>query len=73
MVKVIKGVLLQCDPTVKQVILNLDERDHFIIEDLDETHVFVEASCVEKVKKSLEDLLEENTYKFESQPPNNKD
>ncbi|KAG9294209.1 hypothetical protein G9A89_021568 [Geosiphon pyriformis] len=64
-----KGAVLECDPTVKQVIISLqNEYDKFIIEDLDETHLFVDVSYVAMVKQRLEQLLEENTYKIE-QPP----
>ncbi|KAI9596095.1 hypothetical protein BDF19DRAFT_439613 [Syncephalis fuscata] len=40
MVKAIRGA----DATVKQIILHINESRRFIIEDLDETHVFVDAS-----------------------------
>ncbi|RHZ75384.1 hypothetical protein Glove_214g30 [Diversispora epigaea] len=69
MVKAVKGVILKCDPTVKQVIykLNEKERDKFqlIIEDLDENHLFIDSSKVDYIKTEVEKLLEENTYKSE--------
>ena len=45
MVKALKGALLECDVAVKQIILELDSKMHFIIEDLDETHLFIDAAC----------------------------
>lgn len=62
MVKAVKGVLLECDSTVKQIVLNLNKRDNFVIEDLDETHLFIEASWVEKLKYELDQVLDENSY-----------
>ncbi|KAI8333800.1 TFIIH subunit TTDA/Tfb5 [Choanephora cucurbitarum] len=62
MVKAVKGVLLECDSTVKQIVLNLNKRGNFIIEDLDETHLFIEASWVEQLKYELDKILDENSY-----------
>ncbi|CAI2171879.1 16085_t:CDS:2 [Funneliformis geosporum] len=72
MVKALKGVILKCDSTVKQVINKLNERKQFIIEDLDDTHLFIDAKAVEEVKIEVEKLLEENTYKSDLPPPNEK-
>jgi hypothetical protein len=48
--------------------MHLDEREHFIIEDIDETHVFVESGCVGRLKHELDQLLEANTYQIEEKP-----
>jgi len=42
----------------------LDEEDHFIIEDLDETHVFINNRAVEKIRNELDKIMEDNTYKI---------
>ncbi|CAG8521235.1 4709_t:CDS:2 [Ambispora gerdemannii] len=70
MVKAVKGTILKCDPAVKQVILSMNNSEHkpFIIEDLDETHLFVDTTHVERIKRRVEQLLEENTYKVEQLP-----
>lgn len=62
MVKAVKGVLLECDSTVKQIVLNLNKRGNFVIEDLDDTHLFIEASWVEQLKYELDKILDENSY-----------
>ena len=62
MVKAVKGVLLECDTTVKQIVLNLNKQGNFVIEDLDETHLFVEASCVKNLQYELDRILDENSY-----------
>jgi TFIIH basal transcription factor complex TTD-A subunit len=62
MVKAVKGVLLECDSTVKQIVLNLNKRENFVIEDLDETHLFIESTWVEHLKYELDKILDENSY-----------
>lgn len=46
------------DPPVKQLILALDEEEHFVIQDLDETHLLVSADSVEKIRNQLEDEVD---------------
>ncbi|KAI8393537.1 TFIIH subunit TTDA/Tfb5 [Radiomyces spectabilis] len=62
MVKAVTGVLLECDSTVKQIILNLNKRGNFVIEDLDDTHLFIEASWVKQLQYELDRILDENSY-----------
>jgi TFIIH basal transcription factor complex TTD-A subunit len=62
MVKATSGTLIECDPTVKELLKSLDEKWHFIIEHLDDTHVFIVSEYLEKVKTELERLLDENSY-----------
>ncbi|KAK4052458.1 hypothetical protein OIV83_002260 [Microbotryomycetes sp. JL201] len=65
MVKATRGVLVTCDPAVKQILLQLDEqqeRDKFIIQDLDDTHLLVSGDKLEWVKQQLELELEKNNY-----------
>jgi TFIIH basal transcription factor complex TTD-A subunit len=64
MVRAIRGVLVSCDTTVKQIILHINETRRFIIEDLDDTHVFIDASSVEMVRAELDRILDENTYQL---------
>jgi TFIIH basal transcription factor complex TTD-A subunit len=62
MVKAVKGVLLECDSTVKQIVLNLNKRGNFVIEDLDDTHLFIESTWVDQLKYELDKILDENSY-----------
>ncbi|GAA5923925.1 hypothetical protein JCM21900_002962 [Sporobolomyces salmonicolor] len=66
MVKATRGVLVTCDPAVKQILLQLDEtagsRDRFIIADLDDTHVLIAPEAVERVREDLEAHLETNFF-----------
>ena len=68
MVNVLKGVLVECDPAVKQYLLHLDETmalgQKFILQDLDETHVFVSSDVPKKLKGKLDELMDQNSYSF---------
>ena len=68
MVNVLKGVLVECDPAVKQYLLHLDETvalgQKFILQDLDETHVFVSSDVQHQLQGKLDELMEQNSYSF---------
>ncbi|RWS22274.1 general transcription factor IIH subunit 5-like protein [Leptotrombidium deliense] len=63
MVNVQKGVLIECDPQMKQFLLHLDESNvlgtKFIIQDLDQTHLFVSADIIEKLKNQIDHLMDQ--------------
>ncbi|EIE79760.1 hypothetical protein RO3G_04465 [Rhizopus delemar RA 99-880] len=44
------------------IVLNLNKRGNFVIEDLDDTHLFIEASWVDQLKYELDKILDENSY-----------
>jgi len=62
MVKVVKGVLIECDATMKQFLLHLDDinslGDKFILEDLSDTHLFIDSSFVNKLKEKIDATLD---------------
>jgi len=66
MVNVTKGVLVECDPAVKQFLLHLDEKvilgKKFVIEDLDETHVFVSAEIVPILQEKVWEIMDNNSF-----------
>ncbi|GAA5940662.1 TFIIH complex subunit TFB5 [Sporobolomyces koalae] len=65
MVKATRGVLITCDPAVKQILLQLDESGavgRFIIADLDDTHLLIANDYVDKVQDELEIELEKNHF-----------
>jgi TFIIH basal transcription factor complex TTD-A subunit len=57
MVRALKGVLLTCDPAVKQIILSINENlgpnAGFIIADLDDQHVLVKGDMVTSIREQL--------------------
>ncbi|KAF7549906.1 hypothetical protein G7046_g8183 [Stylonectria norvegica] len=57
----VAGVLIECDPSIKSIIVNIDSDNHdFIIEDLDDERVVVKENMVQLLKSKLEDRLKEN-------------
>lgn len=66
MVKVVKGVLIECDATMKQFLLHLDDinglGDKFILEDLSDTTIFIDSNFVNKLKEKIDDLMEKLSY-----------
>ncbi|EAU86950.1 hypothetical protein CC1G_09807 [Coprinopsis cinerea okayama7 len=63
--RAIKGVLLTCDPAVKQILLAMNEKQNFIIEDLDDYHLVIKADDEMRVRRELEAELEKNTYSLD--------
>lgn len=50
-------MLIECDPSIKSIIVNIDSENHdFIIEDLDEERVVVKENMVPLLKQKLEDV-----------------
>ena len=62
MVNVVKGVLVECDPAMKQFLLHLDEKHTlggaFVIQVLDDTHLFIAADMVNMLKEQIDDLMD---------------
>ncbi|XP_019550724.1 general transcription factor IIH subunit 5 [Aedes aegypti] len=62
MVNVMKGVLVECDPAMKQFLLHLDETQSlgrkFIIQDLDERHLFISTDIIETLQARVDDLMD---------------
>ncbi|TQN71779.1 General transcription and DNA repair factor IIH subunit TFB5 [Colletotrichum shisoi] len=57
MPRAIRGVLIECDPSIKSIIVNIDSNNHdYIIEDLDDQHVVVKENMVAALKKHLEEV-----------------
>ncbi|KAI0339243.1 nucleotide excision repair TFIIH subunit [Trametopsis cervina] len=63
--KAVKCVLLTCDSAVKQILLTMNEKQSFIIEDLDDHTVVIQAEEERRVRMELEAELEKNTYSLE--------
>ncbi|KAK7016931.1 RNA polymerase II transcription factor B subunit 5 [Favolaschia claudopus] len=64
--RAIKRVLLTCDPAVKEILIAMNEKDNFIIEDLDDWHLVIKADEEFRVRRELEVELEKNTYSMEA-------
>ena len=50
-------MLVECDPAIKAIILKIDqERNEYIVEDLDDTHLMVKDSKVQALKAKLDEV-----------------
>ncbi|KAJ7182705.1 hypothetical protein C8R43DRAFT_10972 [Mycena crocata] len=57
---------LDSDPAVKEILISMNEKDSFIIEDLDDYHLVIKADEEYRVRRELEIELEKNTYSLET-------
>lgn len=64
-----KGVLVQCDPSIRALILQIDtSAPGIVLEELDETHLLIKQDQVPYIKNELNKLLSKNIYNpFEEQ------
>ncbi|XP_057611825.1 general transcription factor IIH subunit 5-like [Chionomys nivalis] len=66
MVKVLKGVLIKRHPAMKQFLLCSDESNalgkKFIIQDIDDTHVFVIAELVNALQERVGELMDQDAF-----------
>ena len=51
------GVLIECDPSIKAIILKIDEERHdYIVEDLDDQTLVIKESQLQRLKARLEEV-----------------
>lgn len=66
MVNVMKGILVECDPAMKQFLLHLDESEafgrKFVIQDLDETHLFISSEILPVLQDRIDDLMDKLSF-----------
>jgi len=59
---VTKGVLVECDPAMKQFLLYLDETlqlgKKFVLNDLDENHLFISSDIVKILQDKIDELMD---------------
>ena len=56
------GVLVECDPSIKAIILKIDQDKHdYIVEDLDDQTLVVKESQLATLKARLEEVRESST------------
>ncbi|WEW60295.1 TFIIH complex subunit tfb5 [Emydomyces testavorans] len=67
MPRAVKGVLIECDPSVKAIILKYDDERHdYIVEDLDDDrHLVVKESQLQNLKARLSQELDEKVMQPE--------
>ncbi|AHL30153.1 subunit Tfb5 of transcription factor TFIIH complex [Encephalitozoon intestinalis ATCC 50506] len=57
MVKATKGYFLRTEPSVKEVILKLGETENFIIEDINDTCIFITPEAASDIKERVELIM----------------
>ncbi|RDW67373.1 TFIIH complex subunit TFB5 [Aspergillus mulundensis] len=67
MPRAVKGILIECDPSVKAIILKYDEERHdYIVEDLDDDrHLVIKESQLQNLKMRLGRELDEKVMQPE--------
>nr|ACO10504.1 General transcription factor IIH subunit 5 [Caligus rogercresseyi] len=62
MVNATRGVLVNCDPAMKQSLLYLDEKEElgsrFVVKDLDPNHLFISPEILPKLQDRIDDLMD---------------
>ena len=54
---IIPGVLVECDPSIKSIIVKIDSEDHaFIVEELDDQTLVIKENMLSVLKMRLEDV-----------------
>ncbi|KAI1808070.1 nucleotide excision repair, TFIIH, subunit [Daldinia bambusicola] len=74
MVRAIKGTLVECEPSIKSIIINIDSvNNEYIIEDLDENHLVVKDNMVKQLKIELDKRLKENVPEVDDDSDSDRD
>lgn len=60
MPRALRGILVQCDESIKTIIVKIDsEHNDFIIEDLDDETLVVKAEKLPELKRRLNEVLKD--------------
>ncbi|KAI1820279.1 RNA polymerase 2 general transcription and DNA repair factor tfiih component [Xylaria intraflava] len=74
MVRAVKGTLVECDPSIKSIIVSIDkDKNDYIIEDLDDSHLLVKDAMVAQLKAKLEERLKETVPFIEDDSGSDRD
>ncbi|ORY65342.1 transcription factor TFIIH complex subunit Tfb5-domain-containing protein [Pseudomassariella vexata] len=75
MPRAIRGVLIECDPSIKSIIMNINESEAnaYVIEDLDDSHLVVQESKVQDLKRRLDDHLKETIPEIDRDSDSDRD
>lgn len=53
----LQGVLIECDPSIKSIIVKIDsERNDFIVEELDDQTLVIKENKLQTLKMMLEEV-----------------
>ncbi|ESO03177.1 hypothetical protein HELRODRAFT_80663 [Helobdella robusta] len=70
MVYVLKGVLVECDPPMKQLLLKLNETkalgETFVLSDLDDSHLFIDSRFVKALQDKIDETMDKIHFPLEA-------
>jgi TFIIH basal transcription factor complex TTD-A subunit len=56
-VRIYPGVLVQCDPSIKSIIVKIDNEEHaFIVEELDDQTLVIKENMMTTLKMKLDEV-----------------
>ncbi|KIN05601.1 hypothetical protein OIDMADRAFT_16895 [Oidiodendron maius Zn] len=60
MPRAIRGVLVECDPSIKSIIVKIDSEEHaYVVEELDDQTLVIQENMLPLLKARLDDALKE--------------
>ncbi|SZF02701.1 unnamed protein product [Blumeria hordei] len=61
------GVLVECDPSIKAIIVKIDSSSHaYIVEELDDQTLVIKENMLGQLKRQLDEILKETQVAIES-------
>lgn len=67
MPRAIRGVLVECDPSIKAIIVKIDSSSHaYIVEELDDQTLVIKENMLGQLKRQLDEILKETQVAIES-------
>lgn len=57
MVKASRGSFIETEPSIKEVILMLGEREQFIIEEIDDNRLFIKQETAANIKERVAKIM----------------
>ncbi|KAI6249736.1 General transcription and DNA repair factor IIH subunit TFB5 [Erysiphe necator] len=67
MPRAIRGVLIECDPSIKAIIVKIDSSSHaYIIEELNDQTLVIKENMLAQLKRQLDEILKETQVAIDS-------
>ncbi|RKF56600.1 General transcription and DNA repair factor IIH subunit TFB5 [Golovinomyces cichoracearum] len=67
MPRAIRGVLVECDPSIKAIIVKIDSASHaYIVEELSDQALVIKENMLVQLKRQLDEILKETQVAIDS-------
>lgn len=53
-----KCVLVKTEPSIKEVIINLAEKQHFLIDDVDDNNIFITEKGAKNIERKVKHIMD---------------